>query len=485
VRRDTPIFGGAVVIAVVVSLFTGTTAAHRVTKPVGTAPIVARTVVCPVINGLPRHTTSVATVSDVGAALPTPVHGTGRVTATWLDGPKSTTSTLRVKPWATVRSRSGHSESVAISSEGSVSATLAAGALVETTQGRYRALAGGACLPPATDWWFAGGNGKLGFTDRLILANAGSTDADVGVTLWTAKGVVTSPRLGSIRVPARSRVPVGIFKVAPDIPTVAMHVHAQSGAVTAAIVDRRSHGIDSNGGDLVPPTLPPSRHLVVAGFPATTGARSLVVVNPGQADATVTVKVATPDGAFTPSSLRDFVVRAGRTATIDVTKALGTLSGAVLLDSDVPVFASGQASIVPGRSQLRPDFVWLPAATPLTSPAAIAVGREPEGGDTAVILTAPTTQAGSVRLTTPDGKSRTLDVAAGHSVETYITDTVKAKTGPWSFVVTPTGDGPVYVVRMLLLHGAHGALVTAETATPLPLPLPLPAVREDPRIAVR
>jgi hypothetical protein len=113
------------------------------------------------------------------------------------------------------------------------------------------------------------------------------------------------------------------------------------------------------------------------------------------------------------------------------------------------------------------------------------VGREPEDGDTALILAAPTTQSGSVRLTTPDGKSRTIDVEAGHSVETYITDTLRAKTGPWSFVVTSTGDGPVYVVRMLLLHGDHGALVTAEPVVPLPQPLPLPAVRQDPRIAVR
>jgi hypothetical protein len=484
VRRDVPILSGAVIVAVIVSFLTGATAAHRVTKPVGTAPVVGRTLICPVLNGSPRHTTSVATVSDVGAALPHATPGTGTVTATVLEGRRSKTSTLRVRPWAAVHSQSMQPQSVAFTSTGSISASLAAGATIETSQGRYRALAGGACLPPETDWWFAGGNGKLGFTDRLILANAASTDAQVSVTLWTAKGIVDSTRLAGIRVPARSRVPVGIFTVAPDIPTVAMHVHADSGAVTASVIDRRSQGVESNGGDLVPGTLPPSRNLVVSGFPATAGSRGLVVVNPGSSDASVTVKVATPNGEFTPSSIKDFVVGPGRTATVDVTKALGGLAGAVLLSSDVPVFAAGQASLQPGRSKLRPDFIWLAATKPLTSPAAVAVGREPDGGDCVLVLTAPGA-AGSVRLTTPSGHTRTINVAAGHTVQTYVTDTVKSATGPWSFVVTPNGGGPVYGVRILLLHGAHGALMTSEPLTPLPVPIPLPAVRSDPRLAVK
>ena len=484
-RRDTPIFGGIVIVAVVVSLFTGVTASHRTRNAAGTAPVVARTLVCPVVNGSPRHTTGVATVSDVGAALPTPTHGTGTITATVLDGPKAKTTTLKVRPWATVHSRDLQPASVAINVEGTIAASVVADQMIETTSGRYRALAGGACLPPATDWWFAGGNGKLGFTNRLVLANAGSTDASVAVTAWTPKGEVQNPRLASIRVPAHSRVPVGIFKVAPDIPTVAMHVHADSGAVTASVIDRRSHGVDSNGGDLVPPTLPPDRHLVIPGFPATAGPRSLVVVNPGDSDASVAVKVATPNGQFTPSSLRDFVVGAGRTATVDVTKALGGQSGAVMLTSDVPVFASGQASLVPGNRRLRPDFVWLAATNPLTSPAAVAIGREPEGGDCVLILTAPGDRAGSVRLTTPGGRSRTIDVEAGHTVQAYVTDTVKSPNSPWSFVVTSTGDGPVHAVRTLLLHGAHGALLTTEPLTSLPLPIALPQVRQEPRLAVR
>lgn len=482
-RREAPIFGGAIVVVLVLSYLTGSAAAPRMTKPVGTAPVVARTLICPAINGQPNHTVSSANVADVGAALPTPEHGSGTVTATVLAGSKSTTTNVKLEPWSAIQSHDGQSVAVAITSEGTISSSVAAGEIIETSAGRYRALAGGACLPPATDWWFAGGNGKLGFTDRLLLANAGENDAEVGVTLWTPNGPSTSPRLAAIRVPARTRVRVGIFAVAPDTPTVAMHVHADSGAVTASVIDRRTSGLDSNGGDLVPATLPPSRDLVVNGFPAGASSSSLVVTNPGSSDASVAVKVVTPNGEYTPSSLTNFVVGAGKTASVDLSKALNGVSGAVLLSSDQPVIASGQAGIDPGGRNLRPDFVWLAATKPITSPTAVAVGREPDGGNCLLLLSAPK-DAGSVRITTPTGAGRTISVAAGHSVEVDITDTVKSGNGPWPFVVTATG-GPIYAARELHFLGAHGELITTEAVTPLPLPLPLPPVLQDPRLAVR
>lgn len=483
-RRDAPVLAAVVVVAVVISFVSGSTATRRTARPVGTAAVVARTLICPVVNGLPKHTSATATVSDVGAALSPALHGSGTVTATVLAAAKSVSSTLRVRPWAAVHSRSMQSQAVAFSVTGTVAASLAADEIIETTTGRYRSLAGGACLPPETDWWFAGGNGKLGFTDRLILANAASTDAEVAVSLWTPSGPDAAPRLAAIRVPARSRVSIGILAVAPDIPTVAMQVHANSGAVTAAVVDRRSTGLQSDGGDLVPPTLPPSRHLVINGFPAGPGTRGLVVTNPGTADASVAVKVATPSGEFTPSSVQQFVVGAGKTSNVDVTKALNGTTGAVVLSSDHPVIAAGESITVPAGRRLRPDLVWLPATEPLTAPAAVAVGHEPDGGDCLLLLSAPGA-AGSVRLTTPSGFSRTFNVAAGHSEELNVTQFVKAGNGPWSFVVTSTGSGKVYAARELRFHGAHGALVTTEPMTPLPQPIPLPAVRQDPRIAVR
>jgi Family of unknown function (DUF5719) len=484
VRRDVPIFAAVVVIAVAISLFTGTNAAHRSTGPVGEAPVTARTLVCPVINGLPRHTIASAIAADVGVARTPAAHSTGTVTSSVLAGlNKSPKVAMNVAPTAEVHSKGLQSEAVAITSTGSIAANLTADEINETSVGRYRGLAGGNCLAPETDWWFAGGNGELGFTDRLILANPAPTDADVGVTVWTPSGPVSPPRFSAIRVPAESRLSIGLLAVAPDISTLAMHVHAESGAVTAAVVDRRTSGIESDGGDLVPPTLPPTKHQVLAGFPAGPGTRTLILANPGTGEASVGIKVVTPQGEFTPSSIKPIVVDPGRTSEIDLSKALDGGTGAVMLDSDQPVVAEGRTIIAPSGRKLRPDLSWAPATQPLSGPAGVAIGREPDGGVCVLILSAPA-GAASVRVTTPSGGSRVVTVTARHSVSVDITDTVRAKSGDWPFLVTPIGTAPVYVARQLYFAGAHGALVTTEPVTPLPSPIPLPPVRADPRIAV-
>jgi hypothetical protein len=262
-----------------------------------------------------------------------------------------------------------------------------------------------------------------------------------------------------------------------------MHVHAESGAVTAAVVDRRTFGLSSDGGDLVPATLPPTRRQVVAGLPAGTGTRSLVLANPGIADASVGIKVVSSDGEFTPSSIKPIDVGPGRTATVDLSKAFDSQNGAVLVDSDHPVLAEARTIIDPTGIKLRPDLSWSPATEPLSGPTGVAIGREPDGGVCVLILTAPEGPA-SVRVTTPSGGERLITVDARHTVSVDITDTVRAKSGEWPFLVTPVGQAPVYGARQLYFSGAHGALLTTEPLLGLPQPIPLPPVRTDPRIAV-
>ena len=483
-RRDLPVFGGVLVVIILISFLTGSSAAKRSYAPVGTAPVTARTVACPVVNGQPRNTVGTASIADISKALDPPASVTGTVTATTLFGlNKAETTTAKLNPSYSLHMGNLHSEAVGFSASGTIAADVVADEVIVTDQGRYRSLVGGNCLAPATDWWFAGGNGKVGSTDRVFLANPSKTDAEVGITAWTPKGVVTTPRIAAIPVPAESKVRVGVFAFAPDINVVAIHVHADSGAVTAVLLDRKTNGLTPEGGDLVPATSAPSKQLVIAGFPAGSGPRDLVVANPGYIDADVSIKVVTTDGEYSPSSVRPFIVRAGRTSLIDVSKALSGATGAILVSSDQPVIAEGRSTAgTSGRSY--PDYFWDAATPPLSGPAAVAIGREPDGGECYLLLSAPEGQA-SVRVTTPSGGSQTVSIPAGHSVGVDITNTLKSGSGSWPFVVTPIGDQPVYGVRVLHFDGSHGPLITAEPLLSLPGPIPLPPVREDPRLAAR
>jgi hypothetical protein len=481
-RRDLPVLGAGLVVVLLVSFLTGSTAAKRNNAPVGTAAVTARTVACPVVNGQPRNTVGTANVADLSKALNPPVTVTGTTRSTTLFGiAKSKTAAVDLNPTDSLQTSGLHSEAVAFATTGTLAAYVVADEVIITDEGRYRALAGGNCLPPATDWWFVGGSGKVGYTDRLFLANPAKTSANVVVTAWTPKGPVSTPRISDIIVPPESKYTVGVYAFAPDIPNVAIHVHAESGAVTAALMDRHTSGVDPDGGDLVPSTQPPSRHGVIAGFSEGSGPRALLVANPGVTDATVAVKVVTTQGEYVPSSAKSFVVSPGRTKLIDITKALSGSTGAVLLSSDQPVIASGRSTSAPG-GRLDPDYFWSAVTPAISGPAAVAIGREPDGGDCILLLSAPK-GAAQVRVTTPEGGNQVISIPAGHSVEVDITDTVKAKSTSWPFLVTPVGEQPVYGVRLLHFDGSHGPLNTAEPLTALPRPIPLPPVREDPRLA--
>ncbi len=89
-----------------------------------------------------------------------------------------------------------------------------------TSTGRYRALSGVRCVAPATDWWFAGADGRVGFSDVLAVANPAPTAAEVTITLWGAKGPVATTRLETMRVPPMSATRIGIATMAPDLATL-------------------------------------------------------------------------------------------------------------------------------------------------------------------------------------------------------------------------------------------------------------------------
>jgi Family of unknown function (DUF5719) len=467
---------------------TGTTASRALLPAVTTAPVTAAELVCPRIDSGSATTGGMTVVADVARALSPPSQSSGQVSATKLtDRHGRRTSTLTLSPAAVTATRKGLIPALAVKAVGSIAASVVADQTALTSSGRFRSLVGSRCVPPATDWWFAGADGRVGYTDILQLGNPAPTAAEVSLSMWSHNGPVPGSHLDTVRVPARSSVTMPLASIAPDVPTIALHVHASSGAVSAALVDRRASGLRANGGDFMPATVPPTRHAVVAGFAAGAGSSRLVLANPGGVAAMVGLRLVTSSGAFVPAGDNQVVVPPGHTRVVVLDKAFAGATGAVELASDQPVVAEG-LSIVTAAPQ-RPDLMWLAATPPLVGSAGVARGRAPDGGHTLLLLSAPAGGA-SVRLSTPSGGDRTLSVPAGRSVEVDVTAAVKPRvasqlTGPWPFAVTVLGAVPVFGVRVLSFAGAHGALVTGEPLVALPTPTVLPVVREDPRVATR
>jgi hypothetical protein len=478
----------ALVVVAVLGSVLGSTAVPLRPPVSATAPVTAVTLVCPDINGAAPNTVTTAAAADVATALTPPSQSTGTVTTKVLAGPKSKRQPVSLAPSVVVRSQPKLNPTIEVHASGSVAASVVADQVSETSQGRDRALAGTRCVSPSTDWWFAGADGRVGFHDVLTLANPASTPAAVAISLWSAKGrPLSASHLQAVRVRASSALRIVIASIAPDVGTIAIHVHATNGAVTAALIDRRTSGLLSDGGDFMPATLPPARAAVVAGFAPGKGPRRLFIADPGPLTATVTLRVVTRSGSFTPAGDNQVIVRAGHTRVVALDRAFGGTTGAVTLTSDQPVVASGMVRT--SAPPHRPDLMWLAATEPLHGSAGIATGREPDGGRCFLLLTAPQ-GAAQVQVTTPQGTSTSISVPAGHSVNVDITATVRVPAGQpgassWPFVVTSTGSAPVYGIRVLTFAGAHGALITGEPLVALPSAIVLPPVHSDPRIATR
>jgi hypothetical protein len=473
---------GALILLVVLATVTGSTASRAPGATASTAPIISATLVCPEINGGPPGTVSRASIVDVAGALTPPSHSTGKVSATVLAGRKSKTTPFHLTPAHVIHSVTKQSSQVEVDAAGSVASTLAGDVTVENATGRSRAMSVARCAEPATDWWFTGADGRVGFVDLLVLSNPSPTPAKAAISLWGQKGPHDNTQLQSVAVAAHRSVKIPIASAAPDIASVAIHVQATTGSVTAALLEHRTETLLSNGSDFIPAANPPANSAVVPGFAPGKGPRYLIVTAPGDQDATVDLRLATKSGTFQPSGINQVVVRAGRTRAISVSTQLGLAGGAALLASDQPVIASG-ISVIP-ESGGRPDLMWSAAIPPLTAPAGVGNGHQPDGGHTYLYLTAPA-GAAQVRVSTPTGHSRTLSIPAGHSSVTDITSTITSSAVTWPFAVTPIGSAPVYGVVAMSFSGAHGALASSEPLVSLPTPIPLPPVREDPAVAIR
>jgi hypothetical protein len=349
-----------------------------------------------------------------------------------------------------------------------------------TPLGLHRGLSDSSCAAPATDWWFAGADGRIGITDLIVLTNPADAAANVALSVWSEKGPLNPPHADNINVAPHSEMLLRASDLAPDVAGLAFHVHANSGTVSAAMLDLRTSGVRSVGTDWDPPTAPPSRSAVVTGYAAGAALDVLYLANPGDHDATVDLRVITTTRNFAPAGHQTVVVPAGRTTTVDLTPASAGEVAAAQVVSDFPVLAQGIT--LQRTPHTFPDYAWLAAQQPLTTPAAVAANAAPFGQHVGLVLTAPHGEAkvrvrsgtAQATVTVPAGRSASVDLAA-------LLHT--GARGPGPVLLTPLGSEPVYVVRTLYAAGAHGPLMADEMPSVLTAATVLPPVVADLRAA--
>lgn len=331
-----------------------------------------------------------------------------------------------------------------------------------TASGDLRGLTASACAPASAVSWIVGGSAALGSSSELRLVNPGRTTVTATVTLYGSTGPLTLPSGGQVAVPAGGSSSVLLESASSADARVALSVEADGGMLVSSLVTESLDGETPAGTDVLTAGAAPATDLLVPGVVladpekdarrSDAGARSetqgddaqsaagpaLRIVNPSQAEATVSVTLIGADGEKELPGAQSLVIDPG--AVFDVSLdgvAAGTYG--IRLTSDQPVAAAARlvrtAGEYPaGSGTLVRDVAWVQAQdAAVVADGALTVPAPGEGQTIAstLVLTNPARQSATVTLAAATGSgSQEVTVPSGRTVSIDLdADTLPGGTG--------------------------------------------------------
>ncbi|MEU5100225.1 DUF5719 family protein [Streptomyces sp. NPDC020996] len=317
----------------------------------------------------------------------------------------------------------------------------------EVAAGAGRGLQGLNCTAPDTEFWFPGASTDAARTDYVHLTNPDDSAAVVDLELYGKDGALKSAVGEGITVQPHSSEPILLSTLSDEKQTnLTLHVNVRSGRVGAAVQALD----DTLGGDWLAAATDPAGSLVLPGIPKDATAVRLIAFAPGDADADLKVRLASPSGLITPAGNETLHVKAGMTTAVDLGDVTRGEAGSLVLTptgQSAPVVAA--LRVVRGKGA-KQETAFIPAAGQVGTRATAA---DNSGKGSTLSLTAPNRTA-RVKVTASAGSeggtavSRTFTVKAGttQDIDAPVPDGLK---GTYALTVEPLSGGPVYAARTL------------------------------------
>ncbi|MGW0627247.1 DUF5719 family protein [Streptomyces sp. NPDC002758] len=317
----------------------------------------------------------------------------------------------------------------------------------EVAAGTGRGLQGVNCTAPDTEFWFPGASTSADRTDYVHLTNPDDSAAVVDIELYGKDGAIKSTVGEGITVQPHASEPVLLSTLTDEKQTdLTVHVSVRSGRVGAAV-----QALDDKlGGDWLAASTDPAGTLVLPGIPKDATSVRLTAFTPGDADADLKVRLASPDGEITPAGNETLHVKSGMTTAVDLGEVTRGEAGSLVLtptDRSVPVVAALRVTRGKGGSQ---ETAFIPATAPVGTRATAA---DNSGKGTTLSLTAPTGTA-KVKVTASAGSEGGTAVTKTYTIKSGTTQDVDAPVpsglkGTYALTVEPLSGGPVYAARTL------------------------------------
>ncbi|MDX2763901.1 DUF5719 family protein [Streptomyces europaeiscabiei] len=317
----------------------------------------------------------------------------------------------------------------------------------EVAAGTGRGLLGVNCTAPDTEFWFPGASTTAGRTDYVHLVNPDDSAAVVDIELYGKDGALKSTVGDGITVQPRAAEPVLLSTLAAAKEAgLTVHVSVRSGRVAAAV-----QALDDKlGGDWLAAAADPAGSLVLPGIPKDATSVTLVAFTPGETDADLKLRLASPTGSITPAGNETLHVKAGMTASADLGDITRGEEGSLFLtptDQSVPVVAA--LRVVRGKGDNQ-ETAFIPATRPVGARATVADNR---AKGTTLALTAPT-GAAKVKVTASAGSgggeptTKTFTIKAG-TTQNIDMPAPSGLKGTYALTVEPISGGAVYASRIL------------------------------------
>jgi hypothetical protein len=334
---------------------------------------------------------------------------------------------------------------------GTADGKLAPGWTVQETTwveaGTGRGLLGTNCTAPDTDFWLPGASTADDRIDYVHLTNPDDSAAVVDVELYGEDGALTSGVGEDITVQPRSSEPLLLSTLVDEREAdLTVHVSVRSGRVGAAVqaLDEKA------GGDWLTPSADPAGSVVIPGIPKDATSVRLVAFAPGEEDAHLQVRLASPSGLITPAGNETLRVKAGMTAAVDLGDVTRGEAGSLVLtpeEKSVPVVAA--VRVVRGKGDKR-ETAFIPGSRAVGARASVVDNRSK---GVTLALTAQGRTA-KVKVTASEGSQGGRSATETFTIKGGTTENVAVPVpsglkGSYALTVEPVSGGPVYASRML------------------------------------
>ena len=239
---------------------------------------------------------------------------------------------------------------------------------------RYGAGAAVRCGSPQPEQWFTGVGAAPEHSSTLELVNPDGGPAVADVSILGPDGPLDVAALRGVTVPGGQTLRFDLSEVVPSREELAMQVVVSRGRLGVQVFDQAQEVGGARSRDWLPAQSQPDASAYLLGLGGKSGDRTLVVANPGDSEARVTVEVITKESQFAPADFDEIRVPPRSTTTVDLTRLLGqpTTRGAtgLHLEATAPVTA-GLRTVAAG------DLTHAVSGAHLTTRATLALPSGP------------------------------------------------------------------------------------------------------------